>query len=543
MAYLSTDWKTGDKITAPRLNNVETGLQNIAETVEAKANIIKGESPIEWRWSDIAPDNRLIIAAGRRLRFDTSKSPVPGGVEFSQFVAMDASDDALFGWYEDISGRVVIGQFRIESDYVDVDAVYDSDAGGWRNGGVYQLQRELNAGTMQSVVGDALEGFNMDTDVSVISTPDADLSDVRDALDAKIVSVVETEFLPEYFGSVGQYAITPTGRILKKITITPGHNITITADFVYLNIGAEMSGNWTYHGPEEAITTARAEEGWTYNIPDPDKPWYSKGEDGLIWHSDGRWCFKIQNSTLDWGMGTYVAYSLSDSDTPITGSWKDNDSFNIFSVTAEETGEPVDEVWVKISKPAAGLIFQYRGGNLPSDHFGEEGQFALTDNNILCYKGKTGNTGESDTLELRVKDGYDDWNIAGLYFDQGVNTVDCAVGAANGSRWFLKESNDKCLCWYENAGWVIWNDPQPQTVTPDGNCLRQVESDPVVYCMPPVVSAFESWTAGGSGGVRDVVFGSSPWSRLGVLAPLPPEESGDFVLHFQNGYTSWIAQQ
>jgi hypothetical protein len=127
-------------------------------------------------------NNRLIIAAGRRLLFDTSKSPVPGGVEFSQFVAMNASNDALFGWYEDISGRVVIGQFRIESDYVDVDAVYDSDAGGWRNGGVYQLQRELNAGTMQSVVGDTLEGFSMDTDVSVISTPDADLSDVRDAL-------------------------------------------------------------------------------------------------------------------------------------------------------------------------------------------------------------------------------------------------------------------------------------------------------------------------------------------------------------------------
>jgi hypothetical protein len=355
---------------------------------------------------------------------------------------------------------------------------------------------------------------------------------------------VDADHPPGDLGELGNYALTAKGRLLKKTAITPGRDITITADLAYMNVGSEMSGDWAYHGPEEAIVTVRDEEGWAYNIPDSDKPWYSKGEGGLIWHADGRWCFKIQNSILDWGMGAYVAYSLSDSDTPITGSWKDNDSFNVFSVTAEEIGEPVDEAWVKISKPVAGLTLMFRGSNRPSDHFGKEGQFALTDNNILCYhKGRSEYMGESGVLELRDKEGYDYWNIAGLYFDQGVNTVDCEWGAANGSHWFQRIDGGKCLCWYENVGWVLWNYAQPQTGMPDNNCLRQVESDPVVYSVPPEISAFEAWTMGGSGGTRTVVFGSSPWAQMGMLVPLPPEESGDFVLHYQYGTPVWRAQQ
>jgi hypothetical protein len=138
------------------------------------------------------------------------------------------------------------------------------------------------------------------------------------------------------------------------------------------------------------------------------------------------------------------------------------------------------------------------------------GKFSVTpgqiDSGAVTIDGAVNNSDSTPSrIIIRIDGTNNGWDSFGYFYDQGVNTTPCEDGDPAGSHYFMRFSGDKCLCWYTNVGWVIWNQPTPPLGRTDNNCLKQPESDPVVYKVPPQIAGFVSWVSGSIGGTQDVV--------------------------------------
>jgi hypothetical protein len=155
--------------------------------LEGKANKIPAQPGIGWHWGDVSPESPLAVPAGREIEFDASKEPEPSGGEFAEHVALDDGGQGLaFGWIEDAEGRVAIGVLRADGGGRSVvEAAYDSQSGGWRDGGALRLPYGISATALEREGGAPPAGFDMGADARVRSAPEMDLPDLFSALGAE----------------------------------------------------------------------------------------------------------------------------------------------------------------------------------------------------------------------------------------------------------------------------------------------------------------------------------------------------------------------
>jgi hypothetical protein len=177
-----------------------------------------------------------------------------------------------------------------------------------------------------------------------------------------VVLAVETDFPPDDFGNVGQYALTATGRLWKKVTRPEVYNLNITAATPEQDLFNALIGAWTAH--DTPLEEDFPDVFWpTYS--DAKAPYYTADfMDGLalVRRTDGNWEFITTVDGLsiaDWNSmaaGTGFAGSY-DTDallpTEVT-TWHNLDGGDNTQITFEIGGVlPAQDVWEDMTRPDA----------------------------------------------------------------------------------------------------------------------------------------------------------------------------------------------